>query len=62
MARAGATVLAHYFGARDAIVITSGTTNTTRSYSNFQAAADEASHSRIAAGVHTRLDHETGRP
>ena len=62
IAQAGATVLAHHFGTRDAITITSETTNTTRSYDSFQAVADEAGLSRIAAGVHTRLDHESGQP
>jgi hypothetical protein len=62
IAQAGATVLAHHFGARDAITITSEATNTTRSYASFQAVADEAGLSRVAAGVHTRLDHESGQP
>jgi hypothetical protein len=33
----------------------------TRSFSSFEAAAQEAGLSRIVAGVHTRLDHTSGR-
>jgi hypothetical protein len=32
-----------------------------RRFPSFQDAAGEAGLSRIAAGVHTRLDHEAGR-
>jgi hypothetical protein len=62
IAQAGASVLAHHFGNEDRVTVNSEATNTVRSFRSFQAVADEAGLSRISAGIHSRLDHESGQP
>jgi hypothetical protein len=58
---AGASVLDRFFGDRDRFSVTTPTApGVTRSFRSFQQAATEAGLSRIYAGVHTRLDHESG--
>jgi hypothetical protein len=58
---AGAEVLAGFYGNKQAFSVTSpALPGVTRSFTSFGAAAQEAGLSRIYAGVHTRLDHETG--
>ncbi|MEV6442909.1 vanadium-dependent haloperoxidase [Amycolatopsis sp. NPDC051716] len=62
ISQAGARVLRQEYGPRWALAVTSeALPGVTRRFTTFQAAADEAGLSRIAAGVHTRLDHEAGR-
>ncbi|WP_103336572.1 vanadium-dependent haloperoxidase [Amycolatopsis sp. CA-126428] len=62
ISQAGAQVLRQEYGPRWALAVTSeALPGVTRRFTSFQAAADEAGLSRIAAGVHTRLDHEAGR-
>ncbi len=62
ISQAGALVLRQEYGPRWALAVTSeALPGVTRRFTSFQAAADEAGLSRIAAGVHTRLDHEAGR-
>jgi hypothetical protein len=61
ISEAGATILSAYFGKDDQVQVTSDVmAGTTRNFSNYQAIATEAGLSRIFAGVHTRLDHESG--
>jgi hypothetical protein len=61
---AGATVLSSFFGNGGdggQIQVTSDVLpGVTRTFDNYQAIATEAGLSRIFAGVHTRLDHESG--
>jgi membrane-associated phospholipid phosphatase len=58
---AGATVLSSFFGKDDQIQVTSDVMKgTVRTFDSYQAVATEAGLSRIFAGVHTRLDHESG--
>jgi PAP2 superfamily protein len=58
---AGATVLSSFFGKDDQIQVTSDVVKgTVRTFDSYQAVATEAGLSRIFAGVHTRLDHESG--
>src|SRR6202049_351701 len=56
-----ATVLSSFFGKDDQIQVTSDVVKgTVRTFDSYQAVATEAGLSRIFAGVHTRLDHESG--
>jgi hypothetical protein len=58
---AGATVLSAFFGKDDQIQVTSDVMKgTVRAFDSYEAVATEAGLSRIFAGVHTRLDHESG--
>lgn len=58
---AGAIVLSSFFGKDDQIQVTSDVMRgTVRSFDSYEAVATEAELSRIFAGVHTRLDHESG--
>ncbi len=58
---AGATVLSSFFSKDDQIQVTSDVMKgTVRTFDSYQAVATEAGLSRIFAGVHTRLDHESG--
>lgn len=63
---AGATILADFFGTDD-ISFTTGTTSlllpsgTTRSFSSFSEAADEAGMSRIYGGIHFEFDNISGQ-
>lgn len=58
---AGATVLSAYFGNYAKVDVTSDVLpGITRKFNSYQAVATEAGLSRIFAGVHTRLDHESG--
>ena len=59
ISQAAATVLTAFYGHRRQLAITLN--GTTRTFANFQAAANEAGLSRIYAGQHTRLDHEAGQ-
>ncbi|WP_410566853.1 vanadium-dependent haloperoxidase [Amycolatopsis sp. cmx-4-61] len=62
ISQAAALVLRQEYGPRRPLAVTSeALPGTIRRFTSFQAAADEAGLSRIAAGVHTRLDHEAGR-
>ncbi|ATY12006.1 phosphatase PAP2 family protein [Amycolatopsis sp. AA4] len=62
VSQAGALVLSQEYGPRWTLKVTSESLpNVVRRFSTFQDAADEAGLSRIAAGVHTRLDHDAGR-
>jgi hypothetical protein len=62
ISQAGALVLRQEYGPSWALAVASeALPGVTRRFTSFQAAADEAGLSRIAAGVHTRLDHEAGR-
>jgi hypothetical protein len=62
IARAGATILADAFGPVHRLTVTSeALPGTQRQFTRFADAAEEAGLSRIPAGVHTRLDHESGR-
>jgi membrane-associated phospholipid phosphatase len=59
----GATILTRFFGRDVRLVVHSdaaGFATVTRSFSSFQAAADEASFSRILAGQHTSIDEAAG--
>ena len=63
VSEAAATVLAKFFGPRVDLTVHSdaaGFANVTRSFTSFQAAADEASLSRILAGQHTVIDEDAG--
>jgi hypothetical protein len=61
ISEAGATVLSAYFGNGGQIAVTSDVlAGTSRKFNSYQAVATEAGLSRIFAGVHTRLDHESG--
>jgi membrane-associated phospholipid phosphatase len=58
---AGAAVLSAFFGARDAIHVTSpALPGVTRTFTSYSDVATEAGLSRIYAGQHTRIDHEAG--
>ena len=58
---AGAAVLASIFGDHDQITVTSGVLpGVVRTFASYSAAATEAGLSRIYAGVHTRIDHQSG--
>ena len=58
---AAATVLRSFFGNRDRLRVTSeAVAGATRTFSSYAAAATQAGLSRIAAGVHTRTDHDAG--
>jgi hypothetical protein len=58
---AGATVLTDFFGGHDRFTATSDVMpGVTRSFASYNAAATEAGLSRIYAGQHTRLDHDSG--
>jgi hypothetical protein len=58
---AGANVLASFFGDDQNFAVTSSALpGVTRSFTGFDAAAQEAGLSRIFAGQHTRLDHVAG--
>jgi hypothetical protein len=58
---AGADVLASFYGDAEQFSVTSpALPGVTRSFATFSAAAEEAGLSRIYAGVHTRLDHDSG--
>lgn len=60
--QAGAVVLSRWFGPHVRFTVTSeALPGVTRSFTGFQAAADEAGLSRIYAGIHTRLDHVAGQ-
>ena len=58
---AAATVLSGFFGNWDRLTVTSeAVPGATRTFPGYRAAATEAGLSRIAAGVHTRTDHDAG--
>jgi membrane-associated phospholipid phosphatase len=63
ISEAGATVLDAFFhGDSQPLTVTSEVMpGTTRQFSGFQAAASEASFSRVLAGVHTQLDEDAGQ-
>lgn len=62
LSAAAATVLTAFYGAQQPVSITTAADpGVTRGFANLAAAADEAGLSRIWAGQHTRLDHETGQ-
>jgi len=62
VAQAGALVLEREFGSvRHLIVTSEATPGVVRTFDRLQDAADEAGHSRIFAGVHSRLDHVAGQ-
>jgi len=59
---AAATVLSSFYGHHEHLAVTSdGMPGVTRTFTGFQAAADEAGLSRILAGQHTRIDHVAGQ-
>ena len=54
-------MLSEFFGNDAHLVVTSDVLpGTVRQFNSYQAVATEAGLSRIFAGVHTRLDHESG--
>jgi PAP2 superfamily len=58
---AGSDVLASFYGDHQSFSVTSpALTGVTRSFTSFNAAAQEAGLSRIFSGQHTRLDHVAG--
>ena len=58
---AASTVLTSYFGERNEVVVTSEVLpGVVRSFGSYHDAAIEAGLSRIFAGLHTRLDHDSG--
>lgn len=63
ISEAGATVLDAFFhGDAQALTVTSEVMpGTTREFSGFGAAANEASESRVFAGVHTQMDESAGQ-
>jgi membrane-associated phospholipid phosphatase len=62
ISKAGATVLAFYFGDRFTFDVTSESlAGVTRHFDSFSAAAEEAGLSRIFAGQHFRTDHLAGK-
>jgi PAP2 superfamily len=62
ISEAAATVLTAFYGNHERLVVSSdGAPGVTRSFTSFQAAANEAGLSRIFAGQHTRLDHVAGQ-
>jgi PAP2 superfamily protein len=61
ISEAGATVLSAFYGNDAQVQVTSDVLpGPVREFSSYQAIATEAGLSRIFAGVHTRLDHESG--
>lgn len=61
ISEAAATVLSAFFGPDQALTVSSDVLpGVTRSFGSFQAAADEASMSRIFAGQHTSIDVNAG--
>ena len=61
ISEAGATVLSAFFTKDDQVLVTPDVMpGTVRVFNRYQAVATEAGLSRIFAGVHTRLDHESG--
>jgi len=61
ISEAGATILSAYYGNDAQVQVTSDVLpGATREFNSYQAIATEAGLSRIFAGVHTRLDHESG--
>jgi membrane-associated phospholipid phosphatase len=61
ISEAGATVLSAFYGNNGQVQVTSDVLpGTVRTFDSYQAVATEAGLSRIFAGVHTRLDHESG--
>ncbi len=59
---AAATVLSSFYGRHEHLAVTSdGMPGVTRTFTSFQAVADEAGLRRILAGQHTRLDHVAGQ-
>lgn len=62
LSAAAATVLTAFYGAQQPVSITTAAApGVTRGFPNLAAAADEAGLSRIWAGQHTRIDHQTGQ-
>jgi membrane-associated phospholipid phosphatase len=62
ISKAGATVLGFYFGDQFTFDVTSESlAGTTRHFTSFSAAAQEAGLSRIYAGQHFRTDHVAGK-
>ena len=62
ISKAGATVLAFYFGDRFTFDVTSeALVGVTRHFNSFSAAGEEAGLSRIFAGQHYRTDHIAGK-
>jgi hypothetical protein len=62
ISEAAATVLTAFFGTHQAITVASvADPGVTRSFASLSAAADEAGLSRIWAGQHTRIDHQSGQ-
>ncbi|OXM54933.1 vanadium-dependent haloperoxidase [Amycolatopsis alba] len=62
ISQAGATILRHELGSRRMLSVTSeALPGIVRHFRTFQQVADEAGESRIFAGVHSRLDHVSGR-
>ncbi len=62
ISEAAATVLTAFYGDHQPLTVTSdGDPGVTRSFGSFQAAADEATLSRIFAGQHTMIDLVAGQ-
>ncbi len=62
ISEAAATVLAAFYGDHQQLTVTSdGDPGVTRSFGSFQAAADEATLSRLFAGQHTMIDLVAGQ-
>ena len=62
LSAAAATALGAVWGDRQTVAVTSAADpGVTRSFTSLGAVADEAGLSRIWAGQHTRIDHETGQ-
>jgi membrane-associated phospholipid phosphatase len=62
ISEAAATVLSDFFGDHQHLTVTSdGDPGVTRSFGSFQAAANEATLSRIFAGQHTMIDLVAGQ-
>ena len=62
ISQTAATVLAAFFGDHQQLIVSSdGDPGVTRSFGSFQAAADEATLSRIFAGQHTMIDLVAGQ-
>src|SRR5690242_18437839 len=62
ISEAAATVLAAFYGGHQRLTVTSdGDPGVTRSFDSFQAAANEATLSRIFAGQHTMIDLVAGQ-
>ena len=61
LSAAAATILTSLYGDDVSFTVTSPTRpGAAQTFDSFRAAATEAGLSRIYAGVHTRLDHESG--